>query len=270
MQSISRHRAALAFIYAGEAVSGRPGSEPREAQRRIERRPAHEQEYRETLRRLGFKPATRRSDALEESAGEMFELPGDNAWLHFMQDDLPRLRQQGWFIDIRADFAYDLTPIDAWYAEVEEADDRQWFELELGIQVAGQRVSLLPALTEPDPPQPGPARSARPRPARRRRATGAAPGTQPAAARGAALRPPEAGAGGAFRLLPGRPRTAAQAAPGRTGRGAPGRSRRVAAGLGRRRQPARLRPPPTQFPGSSGDPAARPARRTAALPGSKA
>ncbi|MCS9087049.1 helicase, partial [Pseudomonas aeruginosa] len=141
MQSISRHRAALAFIYAGEAVSGRPGSEPREAQRRIERRPAHEQEYRETLRRLGFKPATRRSDALEESAGEMFELPGDNAWLHFMQDDLPRLRQQGWFIDIRADFAYDLTPIDAWYAEVEEADDRQWFELELGIQVAGQRVS---------------------------------------------------------------------------------------------------------------------------------
>ncbi|WP_166800709.1 SNF2-related protein, partial [Pseudomonas aeruginosa] len=78
----------------------------------------------------------------------MFELPGDNAWLHFMQDDLPRLRQQGWFIDIRADFAYDLTPIDAWYAEVEEADDRQWFELELGIQVAGQRVSLLPALTE--------------------------------------------------------------------------------------------------------------------------
>ncbi|MBF3362993.1 hypothetical protein HKW94_37620, partial [Pseudomonas aeruginosa] len=37
MQSISRHRAALAFIYAGEAVSGRPGSEPREAQRRIER-----------------------------------------------------------------------------------------------------------------------------------------------------------------------------------------------------------------------------------------
>ncbi|WBI18859.1 hypothetical protein PALA22_02100 [Pseudomonas aeruginosa] len=148
MQSISRHRAALAFIYAGEAVSGRPGSEPREAQRRIERRPAHEQEYRETLRRLGFKPATRRSDALEESAGEMFELPGDNAWLHFMQDDLPRLRQQGWFIDIRADFAYDLTPIDAWYAEVEEADDRQWFELELGIQVAGQRVSLLPALTE--------------------------------------------------------------------------------------------------------------------------
>lgn len=148
MQSISRHRAALAFIYAGEAVSGRPGSEPRVAQRRIERRPAHEQEYRETLRRLGFKPATRRSDALEESAGEMFELPGDNAWLHFMQDDLPRLRQQGWFIDIRADFAYDLTPIDAWYAEVEEADDRQWFELELGIQVAGQRVSLLPALTE--------------------------------------------------------------------------------------------------------------------------
>ena len=102
---------------------------------------------RETLRRLGFKPATRRSDALEESAGEMFELPGDNAWLHFMQDDLPRLRQQGWFIDIRADFAYDLTPIDARYAEVEEADDRQWFELELGIEVAGQRVSLLPALT---------------------------------------------------------------------------------------------------------------------------
>ncbi|MBH3696581.1 helicase, partial [Pseudomonas aeruginosa] len=77
----------------------------------------------------------------------MFELPGDNAWLHFMQDDLPRLRQQGWFIDIRADFAYDLTPIDAWYAEGQEAADGMWFALDLGIQVAGQRVCLLRALT---------------------------------------------------------------------------------------------------------------------------
>lgn len=78
----------------------------------------------------------------------MFELFGDNIWLYFMQDDLLCLCQQGWFIDICVDFVYDLMFIDVWYVEVEEVDDCQWFELELGIQVVGQWVSLLLVLIE--------------------------------------------------------------------------------------------------------------------------
>lgn len=76
----------------------------------------------------------------------MFELPGDNAWLHFRTICRACASRAG--SSTSALPVHDLTPIDAWYAEVEEADDRQWFELNWHIQVAGQRVSLLPALTE--------------------------------------------------------------------------------------------------------------------------
>jgi non-specific serine/threonine protein kinase len=38
--------------------------------------------------------------------------------------------------------------VDDWYAEIEEAPELDWFELELGIEVEGQRISLLPILLQ--------------------------------------------------------------------------------------------------------------------------
>ncbi|KSW27127.1 helicase [Pseudomonas sp. ADP] len=156
MQNIARHRAALAFLYAGMPVSGpinpRTGSELRVFRDdrivRLSRQPEREQQLRQQLRQFGFKPAMRRSDALEESAGEMFELPDDATWQQFMREGLPQLRELGWDVDVRPEFVFDLTPIENWYAEIEETDDRQWFDLELGIEVDGRRISLLPALIE--------------------------------------------------------------------------------------------------------------------------
>ncbi|MCY1273737.1 hypothetical protein D9M68_292410 [compost metagenome] len=156
MQNISRHRAALAFLYGETPVSGtltaRSARELRVFQDdrivRVSRQPERENALRLELRQLGFKPAMRRSDALEDSAGEMFELPDDSAWQDFMRESLPQLRERGWEIDIRPEFVFDLTPVEDWYAEIEETDDRQWFDLELGIQVEGRRVSLLPSLIE--------------------------------------------------------------------------------------------------------------------------
>ncbi|SDK00240.1 Superfamily II DNA or RNA helicase, SNF2 family [Pseudomonas delhiensis] len=156
MQNIARHRAALAFLYAGMPVSGpinpRTGSELRVFRDdrivRLSRQPEREQQLRQQLRQFGFKPAMRRSDALEESAGEMFELPDDATWQQFMREGLPQLRERGWDVDVRPEFVFDLTPIENWYAEIEETDDRQWFDLELGIEIDGRRISLLPALIE--------------------------------------------------------------------------------------------------------------------------
>ena len=34
--------------------------------------------------------------AMPDSAGDMFELPSDKAWLNFMTHKLPVLREQGW------------------------------------------------------------------------------------------------------------------------------------------------------------------------------
>ncbi|MDF0732434.1 DEAD/DEAH box helicase [Pseudomonas entomophila] len=148
MQRQMQHRAALAFDYDGLRTSAnddKPLTRLVDAtSQRIRRQPQAEQRLRDTLRKLGFKPATRQSKALADSAGEMFQLADDEAWLRFAREDLPRLRQAGWQIDPHRDFAFNLQEVDDWYATVQEAPGHEWFDLELGIVVDGQRHSLLP------------------------------------------------------------------------------------------------------------------------------
>ncbi len=150
MQRYIQHRAALSFNYLGEYASGQKNSDIllRQEQQtlRIKRHPQVEQQYREQLRELGFKIATRQSKALPETAGELFEMVNDSAWLNFTLNVLPSLREQGWELQIDDDFGFDLSSVEDWYATVEEAPERDWFDLELGIIVNGERLSLLPIL----------------------------------------------------------------------------------------------------------------------------
>ncbi|MEB6590373.1 MULTISPECIES: DEAD/DEAH box helicase [Pseudomonas] len=152
MQRQMQHRAALAFDYDGLRASG---SDDKPLTRligntsqRIRRQPQAEQALRKVLRDFGFKPATRQSKALPDSAGEMYQLPDDEAWLRFAREGLPRLREAGWDIDIHRDFAFNLQDVDDWYATIEEAPGHEWFDLELGIVVDGQRHSLLPIVLQ--------------------------------------------------------------------------------------------------------------------------
>ncbi|MCO7515049.1 DEAD/DEAH box helicase [Pseudomonas guariconensis] len=152
MQRQMQHRAALSFDYDGLRASGN-GDKPltrlvETTSQRIQRQPRAEQALRKALHDLGFKPATRQSKALPDSAGEMFQLPDDEAWLHFAREHLPRLRKAGWVIDIHRDFAFNLQEVDDWYATVVEAPGHEWFDLELGIVVDGQRHSLLPIVLQ--------------------------------------------------------------------------------------------------------------------------
>jgi SNF2 family DNA or RNA helicase len=150
MQRYIQHRAALSFSYLEEYVSGQKNADVVIRQEhqtlRIKRQPEVEQRYREQLRALGFKIATRQSKALPESAGELYEMVNDSAWLTFTLNELPKLRTQGWELQIDDDFGFDLTAVDDWYATVDEAPGRDWFDLELGIIVNGERLSLLPIL----------------------------------------------------------------------------------------------------------------------------
>ena len=150
MQRYIQHRAALSFGYLDEYASGQKNADILIRQEhqvlRIKRQPEVEQRYREQLRALGFKIATRQSKALPESAGELFEMVNDSAWLTFTLNELPTLRKQNWQLQIDEDFGFDLTTVDDWYATVEEAPGRDWFDLELGIIVNGERLSLLPIL----------------------------------------------------------------------------------------------------------------------------
>ncbi|BCQ60706.1 hypothetical protein PBOI14_24560 [Pseudomonas sp. Boi14] len=125
MQRYIQHRAALSFNYRGEYASGQKNTDVIIRQEhqslRIKRQPELEQGWREQLRALGFKIATRQSKALPESAGELFEMVNDSAWLTFTLNELPKLRSEGWELQIDEGFGFDLTAVDDWYASVDEA-----------------------------------------------------------------------------------------------------------------------------------------------------
>ncbi len=68
-------------------------------------------------------------------------------WFGFCVDEMPRLRAEGWTVEIADDFPLRVTiaegPIDARLAAPPGED---WFDLQLGTMVDGQRVDILPAL----------------------------------------------------------------------------------------------------------------------------
>jgi superfamily II DNA or RNA helicase len=78
-------------------------------------------------------------------------MPSQADWLRFTRDSIPLLQAQGWRIDRMPDYRYDVAEIEDWYANIDEQGSdapNPWFELELGIVVNQQRVSLLPVLID--------------------------------------------------------------------------------------------------------------------------
>jgi len=76
-------------------------------------------------------------------------LEGDpDALCAFGLHAIPRLRALGWRVDVADDYPCRVVPEGRWYAQVQEDDERDWFELELGVEIEGQRVDLLPMLLE--------------------------------------------------------------------------------------------------------------------------
>jgi superfamily II DNA or RNA helicase len=63
---------------------------------------------------------------------------------------LPQLESLGFKIEIAGDYPYQVVSPDVpWYATVDADDGRSdWFSLELGIEIEGKRVNLVPALLE--------------------------------------------------------------------------------------------------------------------------
>ena len=62
---------------------------------------------------------------------------------------VPQLRALGWRVELPTDYPYQVVAPDVpWYAHVADDEQPGWFNLELGIEVDGRRVNLLPALLE--------------------------------------------------------------------------------------------------------------------------
>ncbi len=72
---------------------------------------------------------------------------GREDWLDFLFEAVPQLESEGWRIEFEKSFRHSVVDGGSeWKAELEE-DGGWWFSLDLGIEVDGERIALLPVLT---------------------------------------------------------------------------------------------------------------------------
>ena len=111
-----------------------------------------EAEARERLRRLGFERVSRLGFLPEahRHAGDLVLMdPDPGAWIEFMLDDVPELRADGWLVEVDEDFPIRLvSPSGDLSFEITERSGIDWFDLDLGVMVDGERMSLVPALLD--------------------------------------------------------------------------------------------------------------------------
>jgi superfamily II DNA or RNA helicase len=75
---------------------------------------------------------------------EAYTFTSEDQWLRFMMR-IPILREEGWKIELDPSFTFEVEQPDRWLGTVAARGD-QWFDVELGIDIAGERVSLVPLL----------------------------------------------------------------------------------------------------------------------------
>ncbi|MCW8930073.1 MAG: DEAD/DEAH box helicase [Gammaproteobacteria bacterium] len=69
-------------------------------------------------------------------------------WHDFQFDIIPELQEKGWKFQFSESFNMQIEEAEEWYGELEEKDDKEWFEISLGIELNGQTINLLPSLVE--------------------------------------------------------------------------------------------------------------------------
>jgi superfamily II DNA or RNA helicase len=77
---------------------------------------------------------------------EEFAADEPEHWFKFVQETLPKLRKKGWRIETDESFRFRLVEAEAWYGDAEAEAGSNWFGVELGVVVDGQKVNLLPIL----------------------------------------------------------------------------------------------------------------------------
>ena len=115
---------------------------------RIMRNHAAEKHCIDLLAELGFTFAATFLHASEYIKLEAFVLSGEQEWADFCLDGLKKLRALGWQVELEQRFRFNFAKVEDWTATVSEDLGCGWFNLELGIQVDGHAVNLLPVLLD--------------------------------------------------------------------------------------------------------------------------
>ncbi len=83
-------------------------------------------------------------------ADYLIQLDGDtHAACGFQTYVVPQLESMGWRIEVDDSYPYRVLATEPpWYACVQDDERPDWFGLELGVEVEGKRINLLPALLD--------------------------------------------------------------------------------------------------------------------------
>jgi len=145
--------ALLGYAY-GDTLIG--GDEALREQRKVEdgrivvrrRDPAAERSAQDRLEAVGLRAIETFGSAVTDGGRIPFAfLDGRGDWPGFVYDVVPQLGREGWRIEVEDSFRYRVVDgAGEWTAEVEESGG-WWFSLDLGIEIDGERVPLLPVLT---------------------------------------------------------------------------------------------------------------------------
>ncbi|MFO1485668.1 MAG: DEAD/DEAH box helicase [Verrucomicrobiaceae bacterium] len=107
------------------------------------------------LSSLGFKPFAEAMPGAkaEESTLGFMAAPGDQAlfWAQFLQDQTKKLRETGWRVEVAEDIGFQIHEAgeDDWFSDLQgDKGGRDWFSLDLGVEIEGRRISLVPLLVD--------------------------------------------------------------------------------------------------------------------------
>jgi len=139
--------ARLTFDYAGAMVDPRQGDEQVVRIKdgvliECDRQPKAERAALKRLEQLGLVQHVKTSEQL----GLPFGPPRVEAWLAFMDRDVPVLEGEGWRVEIDPSFRFPVGRVGDWDLDIEEGDGGRWLDLSLGVEVDGERLDLLPIL----------------------------------------------------------------------------------------------------------------------------
>jgi SNF2 family DNA or RNA helicase len=111
----------------------------------IERDARSEKRFYDRLKAAGLVPlAEVASDYPYEHARD-YALRDPRGWPDFVFRTLPRLRAEGWRVEVDESFRFKPVEHGEWLAEVESAG-QDWFDLSLGLELDGAVLDVLPLL----------------------------------------------------------------------------------------------------------------------------
>jgi len=95
------------------------------------------------LQELGFGEKT---GICRNNEKDCFTLSQAEDWVVFQSNCGPQLTAAGWTIRVDEEFPYQAAEKHVWFGEVRQIEDNEWFDLELGVDIEGQRVNLVDVL----------------------------------------------------------------------------------------------------------------------------